>query len=76
MDFITSASRQVKWIVSSCNRHDVEEGLRLDDRRTRLSPELNTRHISDVVDAYIDYKVSQLVFISTIDRYKLKSRIE
>ncbi|KAH6883495.1 NACHT domain-containing protein [Thelonectria olida] len=35
----TSASR-VKWIVSSRNRHDIEQQLKLDDSQTKLSLQL------------------------------------
>ena len=39
LDFIiknTSTSCHVKWLVSSRNRHDIEERLRLDDERWDL----------------------------------------
>ncbi|KAM6504757.1 hypothetical protein FSOLCH5_015252 [Fusarium solani] len=57
----TSASR-VKWIVSSRNRRDIEQQLKLDDSQTRLSLELkaNAEHVSHAVGVYIDDKVSQL----------------
>ncbi|RYP09775.1 hypothetical protein DL765_008331 [Monosporascus sp. GIB2] len=63
LDFIvqTSTYPRVKWIVSSRNRHDIEQHLRLDDSRTRLSLELNAQHITQAIDIYIEHKVSHLV---------------
>jgi hypothetical protein len=56
-----STSRHVKWAVSSRNRYDIEERLRVDDTPMRLSLELNTKHVSLAVEKYIAYEVSQLV---------------
>jgi hypothetical protein len=58
---VSEQSIQVKWIVSSRNRDDIKQRLGLDNSHTRLSLELNAKHVSHAVDAYIDYKVSQLV---------------
>jgi hypothetical protein len=61
LDFIVhnaSASHHIKWIVSSRNRPDIEQ--RLVGTRMRLSLELNATQVSQAVDTYIDYKVSQL----------------
>ncbi|KAL4863058.1 hypothetical protein BDV12DRAFT_33997 [Aspergillus spectabilis] len=51
---------QVKWIVSSRNREDIEQELEIGDEETKLSLELNAHHISDAVAAYINHKVSWL----------------
>jgi hypothetical protein len=40
-----SAQSCIKWIVSSRNRYDIEQCLRLDDPHTRLGLELNADHI-------------------------------
>ena len=65
LDLITwtmsARSTGVKWIVSSRNRYDIEQRLRLGDSHSRLSLELNADHISHAVDVYVDHKVSQLV---------------
>jgi hypothetical protein len=65
LDFIVqsawSTSTDVKWIVSSRNRHDIEQQLRLDDSRTMLSLELNARHVTHAINTYIEHTVSQLV---------------
>lgn len=57
----TSASH-VKWIVSSRNRHDIEQQLKLEDSQTKLSLELeaNTEYVSHAVGVYIDDRVSHL----------------
>jgi hypothetical protein len=51
---------QIKWIVSSRHRDDIELDIGLDDHYIKLSLELNAYHISHAVDAYIDYKISKL----------------
>ncbi|KAL2801694.1 hypothetical protein BJX63DRAFT_157636 [Aspergillus granulosus] len=64
LQFITStkstSSVQVKWVVSSRNRDDIEQALELNDSKGKLSLELNASHISDAVAAYINDKVSRL----------------
>ncbi|GIK06160.1 hypothetical protein Aspvir_001804 [Aspergillus viridinutans] len=57
----TSASR-VKWIISTRNRHDIEQQLKLNDSQTKLSLELksNTEYVSHAVGVYINDSVSQL----------------
>ena len=50
----------MKWLVSSRNRHDIEERLRIKDSPVKLSLELNAESVSRAVDTYIDYKVSEL----------------
>ncbi|PWI64387.1 hypothetical protein PCL_10525 [Purpureocillium lilacinum] len=69
----TSASR-VKWIVSSRNRPDIEQQLKLDGSQTRLELELkaNAQHVSRAVSAYIDEKVSQLVSLQDDDELRHK----
>ena len=62
----TSSSR-VKWLVSSRNRHDIEERLRIDDSPVELSLELNAESVSGAVDAYIDHKVSELARMKQYD---------
>ncbi|KAL6411745.1 hypothetical protein AUP68_04119 [Ilyonectria robusta] len=64
LDFIVqsaSTSAHIKWIVSSRNRHDIEQQLCLDDPRIRLSLELNARHVAQAINTYIVHKVSELV---------------
>jgi hypothetical protein len=56
-------SSHVKLIVSSRYKDNIEERLRLDDTRMRLSLELNAEHVSHAVDVYIDHKVSELALI-------------
>jgi hypothetical protein len=57
----TSTSR-VKWIVSSHNRHEIEQQLKLNDWQMKLSLELkaNADYVSHAVNVYIDDRVSQL----------------
>jgi hypothetical protein len=65
--FITTTrsilSVQVKWVVSSRNRDDIEQALEFDDSKGKLSLELNAQHIFNAVAAYIDYRVPQLTIL-------------
>ncbi|KAH8431009.1 uncharacterized protein LDX57_008670 [Aspergillus melleus] len=56
----STSSVQLKWVVSSRNRDDIEQALEFDDKKDKLSLELNAHHISDAVAAYINYRASQL----------------
>ena len=69
----TSFSR-VKWLVSSRNRHDIEERLKINDGPVTLSLELNAESISKAVDAYIDHKVSELARMKEYDS-KLENQV-
>ena len=62
----TSSSR-VKWLVSSRNRHDIEERLRINDCPAELSLELNAKSVSGAVDVYINHKVSELAEMKRYD---------
>ncbi|KAH8878676.1 hypothetical protein GQ53DRAFT_706897, partial [Thozetella sp. PMI_491] len=60
--FVQNAtSSRVKWIVSSRNKEEIERRLDFDDSQSVLSLELkdNAEQVSQVVNAYIDEKVSQ-----------------
>jgi hypothetical protein len=52
----TSKPSRVKWLVSSRNGPDIEEQL----RRTKISLKLNSCHILQTVNAFIDFKVQEL----------------
>ncbi|KAN0070407.1 hypothetical protein V8E54_011276 [Elaphomyces granulatus] len=56
LDLITwtmsAQSSGIKWIVSSRNRYDIEQGLGIVDSHTRLSLELNADHISRMQTTY------------------------
>jgi hypothetical protein len=56
----SALSSRVKWLVSSRNRLDIEERLRLDNNHVTLSLELNEQHVSSAVGAYIDHKILDL----------------
>jgi hypothetical protein len=76
LDFIvktTSVSNTVKWIVSSRARLDIEQALKLDDSKIRLSLELNAEHVTEAVNCYIDYKVSLLVSLK--EQQSLRDRV-
>ena len=67
LDLITQTaqapSTRVKWILSSRDRPDIEQQLTLVDAGVRLSLEVNAELVSQAIDKYIDYKVSQLTSI-------------
>jgi hypothetical protein len=55
-----AASPHLKWIMSSRNRPEIEQHLKLDHSSMKLSLELtqNADQVSQAVDAYIDFKIS------------------
>ncbi|RYP58994.1 hypothetical protein DL770_010308 [Monosporascus sp. CRB-9-2] len=57
-----AASPHVKWIVSSRNRHEIEQGLKMDGSGVKLGLEIaqNAEQVSRAVNAYVDFKVSEL----------------
>ncbi|EXL51561.1 hypothetical protein FOCG_09485 [Fusarium oxysporum f. sp. radicis-lycopersici 26381] len=57
-----SSSARVKWLVSSRNKSDIEQKLKIDRPRVRLDLELkqNAECVSQAVDTYIRHGVSQL----------------
>jgi hypothetical protein len=67
LDLITrtasDASARVKWIVSSRNMPDIERHLGIDDGSMKLSLEVNAQLVSQAIESYIDFKVSQLTAI-------------
>jgi len=68
-------SSPVKWLVSSRHRVDIEERLRPEGGRMKLSLEINAHHhISNAVNAYIDHKVSDLVRLKQYDN-KLQAQV-
>lgn len=58
----SSTSLRVKWIVSSRNRPDIEQHLKLDDSGMKLSLEVeeNAEQVAYAVNDYIDFKVSEV----------------
>ena len=58
----TSTSPRVKWVVSSRNRPEIEQQLRLDHSGMKLSLELtqNAEQVARAVNAYIDFKISKI----------------
>lgn len=58
---ISTTSGRCKWIVSSRNRPDIERHLAPDESHMRLSLELNAEHVSQAINVYIEYKISQLM---------------
>ncbi|KAL2887299.1 Vegetative incompatibility protein HET-E-1 [Ceratocystis lukuohia] len=59
LDFITESSA-TKWIVSSRNWPDIEEGLNDAKQKVKIHLETNQHSVSAAVDSYIKFKVDQL----------------
>ncbi|KAI9777861.1 MAG: hypothetical protein M1839_008538 [Geoglossum umbratile] len=64
LDFIvytSSSLAHIKWLLSSRNELHIEQKLRSDDEKTRLSLELkeNAEQVSRAVDVYINDKLSR-----------------
>lgn len=57
-----TALTRVKWVISSRNRHDIEQQLKLNDSGAKLSLELtqNAEQVSHAVNAYIDFKLHKV----------------
>ncbi|KAJ5570039.1 uncharacterized protein N7459_009469 [Penicillium hispanicum] len=55
----TSENSKVKWILSSRNEPDILEALE-DEAGLQLSLESNTASVSDAVNAYIRYKMTEV----------------
>ncbi|RYP60389.1 hypothetical protein DL771_010532 [Monosporascus sp. 5C6A] len=77
LDLIMKVSprSRIKWLLSSRNRIDIEQKLRPDHSRTRLSLELksNADHVSHAVDAYIDHCISEIPAIR--DNLQLQTQV-
>ncbi|KAL1897522.1 hypothetical protein Cpir12675_002310, partial [Ceratocystis pirilliformis] len=58
LDFIKSSS--AKWIVSSRNRPDIEQGLNGATQRVKIHLEINKDPVSLAIDFFIKYKVNEL----------------
>jgi hypothetical protein len=70
LDFIiqmSSASSDVKWIVSSRNWPNIEERLETVGSKVRLCLELNAKSISTAVSIYIRHKVRRLTGLKNYD---------
>jgi hypothetical protein len=50
----------VKWIVSSRNWPDIEEGLNIASQKLKVSLELNEKSVAEAVTAFIHHKVQEL----------------
>ncbi|KAI1776814.1 NACHT domain-containing protein [Hypoxylon cercidicola] len=71
----SSALSHVKWIISSRNRHDIEWQLQLNNSGVKLTLELtqNAEQVSYAVNAYIDFKISQIESLQ--DDGELRARV-
>jgi hypothetical protein len=63
--FITQS--KIKWLVSSRNQPEIEERLRPDGARMRVSLELNSARVSTAVTAFINFKVRELALRKQYD---------
>ncbi|CAG8930815.1 unnamed protein product [Penicillium salamii] len=68
-----SANPNVKWIVSSRNRTDIEKCLRNADQKIKLCLELNEKSISEAVAIYIHHKVRILAELNRFDEEILEA---
>ena len=70
-----AALPHVKWIISSRNKREIEQHIKIDGLGMKLSLEIsqNAEQVSRAVDAYVDLKVSELQSLQ--DDYDLRHRI-
>ncbi|KAL2782850.1 hypothetical protein BJX66DRAFT_345470 [Aspergillus keveii] len=64
----------LKWIVSSRNVRLIEQGLNLEDSRSKLSLELNAHHISLAIEEFIRHQVTRLDILN--DEPILRERVK
>ncbi|RYP18351.1 hypothetical protein DL765_003963 [Monosporascus sp. GIB2] len=57
-----AALPHVKWIVSSRNKREIRQNLKMDSSGVKLGLKItqNAEHVSRAVNAYVDFKVSEL----------------
>jgi NACHT domain len=55
----TSCSK-MKWLITSRNERQIQEGLDENDLVLHTSLELNSRHVSDAVRAFINFKMQKI----------------
>ncbi|KXX76846.1 Vegetative incompatibility protein HET-E-1 [Madurella mycetomatis] len=51
---------RIKWIVTSRNRVDIDEGLALEIPGAKLSLEVNSEAVSQAIETYVNHKVAQV----------------
>ncbi|KFA54466.1 hypothetical protein S40293_08007 [Stachybotrys chartarum IBT 40293] len=56
----SSPESHVKWIVTSRNRDDIEQNLKLDEPNAKLSLEVNKVAVSQAIKAYVEHKILQV----------------
>ena len=56
----SAISPHIKWVISSRNWPDIEEGLERAGQKMRLCLELNPKSVSAAVSTYIEHKTRQL----------------
>ncbi|RYP25887.1 hypothetical protein DL768_011651 [Monosporascus sp. mg162] len=71
-----AASPHIKWIVSSRNRSEIEQNLKMDSSGLKLGLEItqNAEQVSHAVNAYIDFKLSELQSLQDDDERKNRVR--
>ncbi|KAM9874159.1 hypothetical protein BJF96_g573 [Verticillium dahliae] len=72
----SSSSSRAKWVVSSRNRPEIEQQLKLGGLGLELSLESrhNAKHVSHAVNAYIDSKVSEIQSLKDHDQESYRVR--
>ena len=50
----------IKWLVLSCNWSDIKMMLKVDKLYLNISLKLNSSHISQAMNTFIDIKVSEI----------------
>ncbi|WDK13463.1 NACHT domain-containing protein [Colletotrichum graminicola] len=75
-----SSTTQAKWLLSSCNRRDIEQVIRPRESQTRLSLELkeNAELVSRAVNTYISQCISQLAVLEgdVLLKDQIRSKIQ
>ncbi|KAL6800428.1 hypothetical protein J3E68DRAFT_272313 [Trichoderma sp. SZMC 28012] len=75
LDLIIRTSNHVKWLLSSRNDKDVEQGLRVIEPAKRIPLELkgNAENVSKSVDAYINNSISGIQALEYDEELQIKT---
>ena len=69
-----SSASQVKWIISSRDRPDIEQQLAADEAGMKLSLEVNAELVTRAIRTYIDFKVSRIPILRRDDALQAQVR--
>lgn len=79
LDFIVQSlfvSPHIKWIISSRSKYEIEQQLYRAASKTRVSLELNSHHVTQAINTYIDHRIAQLLSLKDNELLQKQVRSE